>query len=105
MPDNYSGQADAKVSTGAWNIWLGWLGLLLYFLPLVLEAESAIFWTVSRKEPKDDMVELSWDCNEELLVRRESNRGKELCNYKFIFYSIDDGILLEAEMCFVLLCE
>jgi hypothetical protein len=45
---------------------------------LVLEAASAIFWRVSRKELKLEMVEWSWDWSEELLIRSESNRGKEV---------------------------
>ena len=45
-----------------------------------LEAESAIFWSESRKELSAKVVECSWDCREELSVIRESNKEKDPCN-------------------------
>ena len=48
-------------------------------IPLVLAAASAIICRVSRKELKADMVELSWDCRDELLVKREESRGEVTC--------------------------
>ena len=44
--------------------------------PLVLEAQSAIFWKVSRKEEKAEEVARSWVCSLELLHRNSSNRGR-----------------------------
>ena len=42
-------------------------------------AASAMICSVSRKELKVEMVEWSWDCREELLVRREEIRGEVAC--------------------------
>ena len=44
--------------------------------PLVLEAQSAIFWKVSRKEEKAVEVARSWVCSLALLHRNSSNRGR-----------------------------
>ena len=43
-----------------------------------MEAASAIFWRVSRKELRTEMVEFSCDCREELLVWRVERKGKVL---------------------------
>ena len=43
-----------------------------------MEAASAIFWRVSRKELRAEMVEFSCDCREELLVWRVERSGKVL---------------------------
>ena len=47
--------------------------------PLVLEAQSAIFWKVSRKEEKAVEVARSWVCSLALLHRNSSNRGSSVC--------------------------